>query len=293
MIRLEADRYTMQERPEAGLDVVFVIEENIYPTTILNAPHAKPAHIRHVMANIKNVLLIADSDKTSQKMLSLFLEETEFKLVDCATGKQAIQLCVSIRPDLVLLDPDLPDMKGSELIAKIREWSEVPIIIISKDTDNDSVISCLNAGASDYVFKPFNVDVLKARINAALRSAAVQETGEPELVNGPLRMDLVRHEVFLNDNLLSFTPKEYNLLRYFIRHSGKMLPHREILKEVWGDAHAEDTQYLRVFVGQIRDKIEKNPSIPTLIVTEPGIGYRMEIAEIAELHEQGILRLSS
>jgi two-component system KDP operon response regulator KdpE len=181
------------------------------------------------MTKKKNVVLIVDSDQTSQKMLSLFLDEREFKLVDCTTGKQAIQLCVSIHPDLVLLDPDLPDMNGSDLIRCLREWSEVPIIIISVDTDNKSVVSCLNDGASDYVFKPFNADVLRARINAALRSAAIHETGEPELVNGPLRMDLVRHEVFLNDDLLSFTPKEYNLLRYFIIHRGKMLPHREIL----------------------------------------------------------------
>jgi two-component system KDP operon response regulator KdpE len=258
---------------------------------ILEAPHARSAQARSAMTKKKNVLLIADGEKTSSKMLSLFLDESELKLVDCTTGKQAIQLCVSVKPDLILLDPDLPDMSGTDLIKKIREWSQVPIIIISADTHNDSVISCLNEGASDYVFKPFNADVLKARINAALRSAAVQETGEPELVNGPLRMDLVRHEVFLNDTPLAFTPKEYNLLRYFIIHRGKMLPHREILKEVWGDAHAEDTQYLRVFVGQIREKIESDPSVPALIITEPGIGYRMEIAEIAGLHEQGMLKL--
>lgn len=250
------------------------------------------AYYEQIMNKKKNVLLIADRDKTSQKMLSLFLDEAQFKLVDCATGKQAIQLCVSLHPDLVLLDPDLPDMDGVDIIKALREWSEVPIIIISKDTDNESVIACLNEGASDYVFKPFNADVLKARINAALRSAAVHETGEPELVNGPLRMDLVRHEVFLNNNLLDFTPKEYSLLRYFITHRGKMLSHREILKEVWGDAHAEDTQYLRVFIGQIREKIERDPSNPALIITEPGIGYRMEIAEIADLHEQGLLRLT-
>ena len=241
----------------------------------------------------KNVLLIADSNKTSQKMLSLFLDEAEYKLLDCTTGKQAIQLCVSIKPDLVLFDPDLPDMNGVDLIRSLREWSQVPIIVISVDTDNESVISCLNEGASDYVFKPFNADVLKARINAALRSAAVQETGEPELVNGPLRMDLVRHQVFLSDELIEFTPKEYNLLRYFMIHRGKMLPHRDILKAVWGDAHAEDTQYLRVFIGQIREKIEKDPSLPVHIVNEVGIGYRMEIAEIAPLHEQGTLKLSA
>ncbi len=112
-------------------------------------------------------------------------------------------------------------MSGADLIKALREWSQVPIVIISVDTDNESVISCLNAGASDYVFKPFNADVLKARINAALRSAATQETGEPELVNGSLRMDLVRHQVTLDSNLLAFTPKEYNLLRYFIVNRGK------------------------------------------------------------------------
>lgn len=237
----------------------------------------------------KNVILIVDSAQASQKMLSLFLDESEFKVIDCATGKQAIQLCVSLRPALVLVDPDLPDMDATSLIKALREWSEVPIIIISANTDNESVISCLNKGANDYVFKPFNADVLKARIEAALRSAAVHETGDPELVNGPLRMDLVRHEVFLNDTLLAFTPKEYNLLRYFIIHRGKMLPHRDILKEVWGSSHTEDTQYLRVFIGQIREKIEKNPSHPTIIITEPGIGYRMEISEISNLHEQGML----
>ena len=257
------------------------------------APNTELAKIGKTMTKKKNVLVIADCDKTSQKILSLFLDEAEFKLMDCTSGKQAMQLCVSIRPDLVMLDPDLPDMKGSDLIKKIREWSEVPIIIISADTDNDSVISCLNAGASDYVFKPFNADVLKARIYAALRSAAVHEAGAPELTNGPLRMDLVRHEVFLNDRLLAFTPKEYKLLRFFIIHRGKMLPHREILKEVWGDGHAEDTQYLRVFIGQIREKIESDPSLPTLIITEPGIGYRMEILGIVSLQAKDVSRLSA
>lgn len=243
------------------------------------------------MSKKKNILLVADSHKATQKMLSIFLDENEFKLVDCTNGRQAIQLSVSIRPDLILLDPDLPDMNGIQVIRTIREWSAVPIIIISIDTDNDSVIACLNAGANDYVFKPFNADVLRARINAALRSAAIHENGEPELVNGPLRMDLVRHQVYLHDSILALTPKEYNLLRFFIVHRGKMLSHRDILKEVWGDAHAEDRQYLRVFIGQLREKIEKNPTKPTIIITEPGIGYRMEVAEISPLYEQGILKL--
>lgn len=239
----------------------------------------------------KNLLLIADLDPASQKILTLLLDETEFKLVDCNQGAQAIRICASIKPDLILLDPDLPDISGVNLIKALREWSNVPIIILSKNTDNDAVISCLNEGANDYVFKPFNIDVLKARIHVALRTSAAQTTGEPELVNGPLKIDLVRHEVFLGEELLAFTPKEYNLLRYFMIHRGKMLSHRDILKSVWGDAHAEDVQYLRVFVGQIREKIEKDPSIPVCIVTEAGIGYRMEIAEIVPLYSQGLLKL--
>ncbi len=240
----------------------------------------------------KNVLLIADTDQTTRKMIDLVLEETAFKVLDCSTGKQAIQLCVSVKPDLILLELNLPDMQGIDVIKALREWSEVPIIVISTLTDNEHVINSLNAGANDYVFKPFNTDVLLARINSALRSAAVKEIGEPELINGPLRIDLVRHEVFLDNEILPFTPKEYNLLRYFMIHRGKMLSHRDILKAVWGDAHCEDTQYLRVFVGQIREKIEKDPSIPVRIVTEAGIGYRMEISEIAPLHDQGLLKLS-
>ncbi len=241
----------------------------------------------------KNTILVVDSDPQTQKMMTIVLDEGDFILIDCLTGKQAARLAVSTKPDLVLLDLNLPDMQGIDVITALREWSEVPIIILSARAEDSDVVQALNSGADDYVIKPFSADVLLARINASLRSSAIKETGKPELVNGPLRMDLVRHEVFLNDDLLPFTPKEYNLLRYFIIHRGKMLPHREILKEVWGDAHAEDTQYLRVFVGQIREKIEKDPSIPALIITEPGIGYRMEIAEIAHLHEQAVLKLSA
>lgn len=224
-------------------------------------------------------------------MLSIVLEEKDFTLVDCPTGKQAVRLAMSTRPDLVLLDLNLPDMEGGDVITALREWSEVPVIILSARAKDADVTKALNMGANDYVIKPFSPDVLLARINASLRSSAVKETGEPALTNGPLVMDLVRHEVFLNDELLPFTPKEYNLLRYFMVNCGKMLSHREILKAVWGDAHSEDTQYLRVFVGQIREKIEKDPSIPVLIVTEPGIGYRMELAEIVPLHKQGALKL--
>jgi two-component system KDP operon response regulator KdpE len=227
----------------------------------------------------KNTILVVDTDPQTQKMLSLILDTPIFKVVGCQTGKQAIQFCVSSKPDLILLSLHLPE-PCAHVIMAIREWSQTPIIVLSDNSEDANMIISLDAGADDYVTKPFNVDVLYSRIKASLRKSAVQETGEPELYNGPLRMDLVRHEVFLNDKLLAFTPKEYNLLRYFIVHRGKMLTHKQILNEVWGPAHSDDTQYLRVFISQLREKIEStDPLAAKLIVTEAGIGYRMDVVE--------------
>ena len=184
-------------------------------------------------------------------MLTLVLEDENFKIIECETGKSAVRLSASAKPDLILLDLGLPDMDGREVITALREWCQAPIIILSARASNKDVIELLNHGADDYVIKPFNFEVLRARINASLRKSAIQETGEPELKNGPLRMDLVRHQVFLGDERIALTPKEYSLLRYFIIHRGKMLSHKDILHEVWGTAHSDDTQYLRVVVGQL------------------------------------------
>ncbi len=242
----------------------------------------------------KNTVLIVDADQQLRKLMSVILDDAEFKIVTCAAGKEALRAFVSVKPDLVLLDLNLPDMEGKEIITAIREWSQVPIIILSTRSSDDDVVMALNMGANDYVVRPFSADVLLARINASLRGGAVDVAGQPDISNGPLRIDLVRHEVFLNETLLGFTPKVYNLLRYFIINRGRMLTHREILHEVWGKAHGEDTQYLRVFIGQLRAKIEIHPAIPKLIVTEPGVGYRMELAEIIPLIEaQPPLRLAS
>jgi two-component system KDP operon response regulator KdpE len=225
---------------------------------------------------MKNKILVVDSDPQTFKILDLVLDEQDFDVIECQSGQQALRMCASVQPDLVLLDLSVPDIPGRDIIKAIREWSQMPIILLSSHMTNADVVSGLDMGADDYVQKPFNVDVLRARINAALRKSATLETGAPELTNGPLRIDLVRHQVFLGDKLIPFTPKEYNLLRYFITHCGKMLSHRDLLNEVWGPAHSNDTQYLRVFVGQIREKIERDPATPTIITTEPGIGYRME-----------------
>ncbi len=224
----------------------------------------------------KSTILVVDDEPQIQKMLGILLNIDHYKIVESLTGKQAVQLTASIKPHLILLDLGLPDMGGKEVIAAIRAWSQVPIIVLSACALDAEIAMALNMGANDYVTKPFNIDVLRARINAALRSGAVRETGDAVLCNGALRMDLVRHQVFVRDVLTAFTPKEYDLLRYFIVHRGKMLTHKEILKSIWGAAHAEDTTYLRVYVGQIREKIETDCAHPAFITTEPGIGYRME-----------------
>lgn len=239
------------------------------------------------MIKKRNTILVVDNEPLTYKMLDIVLDKQDFDVVKCPSGKQAVSLCISIKPDIVLLDFGISDAEGKDIIKAIRDWSQVPVIILSVRKTDDDVVNGLNLGADDYVIKPFNTDVLRARINASLRKSAIHETGEPELSNGPLRMDLVRHEVFLDDKLIAFTPKEYSLLRYFITHCGKMLGHKEILREVWGSAHGEDTQYLRVFVGQIREKIEKDPAHPLIITTELGIGYRMELMQETPLHRQG------
>lgn len=230
------------------------------------------------MADKKNTLLIVDSEPETPKILRAVLPSDKFKIEECPQGKRATSLSITLKPDIILLDLNLADMNGRDVLRELREWSHVPLVILTARNANEDVIEALNMGADDYIIKPFNAGVLQARIQANLRKGAIQETGEPELVNGPLRMDLVRHEVFLHDKIVPFTPKEYNLLRYFMTHCGKMLTHREILQQVWGSAHVDDSQYLRVFISQIREKIENSPGAPQLITTEPGIGYRMEIS---------------
>ena len=247
---------------------------------IYNIDH-KPANIKNTngvsMHEKKNTILVVDDEPQIQKMLGILLEVENFKIIESTGGKQAIRLCVSARPDMILLDLGLPDMDGKAVITAIREWSQAPIIVLSSRAADDEIAAALNLGANDYITKPFNVNVLIARIKAALRSSAVREAGEVELLNGPLRMNLVRHEVFLHDTVCALTPKEYDLLRYFMVNRGKMLTHKEILKNVWGAAHANDTTYLRVYIGQIRDKIETDRNTQMFITTEPGFGYRMEV----------------
>lgn len=225
----------------------------------------------------KNTVLIVDDEPPIRKLLSITLEGAGYKTVECDNGQEGIRLAASVKPELILLDLGLPDIDGKDVITSIREWSQVPIIICSVRNEDGEVINALDRGADDYVTKPFNPEVLLARIHANLRKAVAQEAGETELSNGAIRMDLLRHDVFVNGTKKDFTPKEYELLRYFLLHRDKMLTHRQILKDIWGPAHGDDMQYLRVYVSQVREKIEPDPSNPVYIITEPGIGYRMHL----------------
>lgn len=229
------------------------------------------------MTSKRNTVLIIEDEPPIRKLYGISLEGAGFKSMECGSGAEGLRLAASTRPDLILLDLGLPDMDGKDVITHLREWSQIPIIVCSVRSNDDEIIRALEVGADDYMTKPFNPEVLLARIQANLRKAATQQAGEPELLNGSIRMDLVRHEVFVNGEKTVFTPKEYDLLRYFLLHRGKMLTHKQILQDVWGPAHLDDMQYLRVYVSQLREKIEETPSSPRYIVTEPAIGYRMEV----------------
>src|SRR4051812_39293168 len=179
----------------------------------------------------KNTVLVIEDEPPIRKLISISLATADYKTVECDNGREGVRLAASVRPDLILLDLGLPDIDGKEVITKVREWAQTPIIVCSVRDGDEEVIKALELGADDYVTKPFNPDVLLARVHANLRKAATHEAGEPELSNGSIRMDLVRHEVYLNGEKAIFTPKEYDLLRHFLIHRGKMLPHRQILKE--------------------------------------------------------------
>jgi two-component system, OmpR family, KDP operon response regulator KdpE len=235
------------------------------------------------MQEIKSTILVVDDETQIRKMLNIFLDACDYRIEESETGKQAVRMAHSIKPDLVLLDLGLPDIDGKEVVSQIREWSQVPIIVLSVRDVDDEVVAAFNAGADDYITKPFNANILIARVKANLRKAIVKQAGEPELVNGHVRMDLMRHETYVGDQKILLTPKEYKLLRFFMVNRGRMLTHRQILTEIWGASHADNTQYLRVYVGQLREKLEYNSTHPPMIVTEPGIGYRMETIETPKI----------
>ena len=220
-------------------------------------------------------VLVIDDEAAILRFLKPALEANNYDMASAGSVADGIKRVAAETPDIVLLDLGLPDGDGKDVIRRAREWSDVPIIVLSAREREAEKIDALDLGADDYINKPFNVGELLARMRAALRHRMQRKAEVPVLRVGKLEVDAVRHRATRAGAELKLTPKEFELLSFLAKHAGRVLTHKQILTAVWGPAHTEDTQYLRVYIGQLRQKIEENPDDPRLILTEPGIGYRI------------------
>jgi two-component system, OmpR family, KDP operon response regulator KdpE len=220
------------------------------------------------------IALVIDDEPQIQRLLRVTLEANGYRVFDAATGSDGIAQAAQRRPDAVLLDLGLPDLEGMEVLKRLREWSRVPVIILSVRDREDDKVAALDAGADDYVTKPFNSAELLARLRAVLRH--VQPQGADAIFRtGELEVDLSARVVRKHGQEIKLTPIEYSLLRLFVTHAGKVLTHRQLLTEVWGPKAVEQTHYLRVHIAHLREKLETNPAQPELFITEPAVGYRL------------------
>jgi two-component system KDP operon response regulator KdpE len=220
-------------------------------------------------------VLVVDDEAAIMRFLKPALEANDYEMASVGTVADAIKRIAARAPDIVLLDLGLPDGDGKDVIKRAREWSDVPIIVLSARERETEKIEALDLGADDYVNKPFNVGELLARMRTALRHRMQRNAEIPVLRVGNLEIDSLRHRATRAGAELKLTPKEFELLSFLARHAGRVITHKQILIAVWGPAHAEDTQYLRVYVGQLRQKVEEHADDPRIILTEPGIGYRI------------------
>jgi two-component system KDP operon response regulator KdpE len=221
----------------------------------------------------KPLVLIVDDEPQIRRLLTVTLEANAYRVLTAASGQEGLVLAAQHRPALVILDLGLPDLSGQEALRRLREWSTVPVIVLSVLDDDRGKVAALDAGADDYVTKPFNTDELLARLRVALRHATQKE--EVAVIQAKnLVIDLAARRVTVSGREIKLAKTEYHLLRLLARHAGKVLTHRQILNEVWGPGHENDTHYLRVYIAHLREKIEANPEAPVLILTELGVGYR-------------------
>jgi two-component system KDP operon response regulator KdpE len=230
------------------------------------------------MTTAQPLILIIEDEPQMMRFLRASLGN-HYRLLECATGASGIEQAANQSPDVILLDLGLPDIDGLEVTRTLRGWSHTPIIVLSARGQDMDKIRVLDAGADDYLTKPFSVGELHARIRVALRHMAQSGDGhdDPIFTMGDLRVDLGKRQVFVRDDEVHLTPTEYKLLATLVRHAGKVLTHRQLLLEVWGPPYVEHTQYLRVFMGQLRHKLEKDPTRPRYLVNEPGVGYRLKL----------------
>jgi len=223
--------------------------------------------------NLPETILVIDDEVQIRRLLEITLSANGFKVLEAASGKNGIIAAATHNPALIILDLGLPDADGIEILKKIREWYQKPIIILSVRNSEDDIINALDKGANDYLTKPFRTGELLARIRVALRYSQ-EMLDEPNLTFGTLTIDLPNHIARKNGEIIKLTSTEFSLLALLAKNSGRVMTHQTILKEIWGFGYVGQTQYLRVFMAQLRKKIEDDPAKPKLLITESGIGYR-------------------
>ena len=219
-------------------------------------------------------VLVVDDEASIRKFLRASLAAHDYQVYEAATGQDALAAVLAHRPDLIILDLGLPDIEGIEVTRQLREWSQIPIIILSVREHESEKVAALDAGADDYLTKPFGISELLARMRAALRRR-LAESDAPVFTTGELTVDLARHVVTVAGQEVQLTPTEYDLLRVLVTNGGKVITHRQLLHQVWGVAYEQEAHLLRVNISNLRHKLEADPTRPRYIVTEPGVGYRL------------------
>ncbi|MBI4916770.1 MAG: response regulator [Acidobacteria bacterium] len=228
------------------------------------------------------LVLVIDDEPPIRRFLHAALSTRGFRMAEAGTAADGLDRIIALRPDVVLLDLGLPDRDGLELLRELRGWSSVPVVILSaRDREHDKV-TALDSGADDYVSKPFAVGELLARLRVALRHAAAGPSTASEFVNGDLQVDLAARRIAVSGREVHLTPIEFKVLAFLIRHAGKVVTHRQILREVWGPEYGDEAHYLRVYMAQLRRKLEPEPARPRWLQTEMGVGYRLRTADDSE-----------
>jgi two-component system KDP operon response regulator KdpE len=222
-------------------------------------------------------VLVIDDEVQIRRFLRAGFELEAFTVQEAATGTEGIRAATLKPVDLVIVDLELPDMDGAEIVERLRSWSKVPIIVLSVRSSEEEKVRLLELGADDYVVKPFGMAELLARARAALRRQVPGQQGDPVVRAGPLTIDLAARTVSIDGRPIGLSPKEYRLLQVLAQHAGNVVTHLHLLREVWGNAHSDDAHYLRIFVRKLRQKIEKDPTQPRILTTELGVGYRLSV----------------
>jgi two-component system, OmpR family, KDP operon response regulator KdpE len=231
------------------------------------------------MTSDKGLILLIEDEPQMRRFLRITLQGYGYRFIEASTGAEGLTEVATRNPDVVLLDLGLPDIDGLEVTKRLREWTQIPVIVLSAREQEEDKIRALDAGADDYLTKPFGAGELLARIRVALRRAAMQHSGSEVsvFVLDNLKVDLLKRQVFLNDDEIHLTPIEYRLLTVLIKYAGKVMTHNQLMREVWGLAYVDQSHYLRIYMAQLRHKLEVDPARPKFFINEPGVGYRLKV----------------